>query len=245
MIAYCISDLHLPPGDNEQTKRFQQFCRSAGTEAQRLLILGDLVEAWIGDDRGILDYEPVLSELRRLTERGVEVALLSGNHDFLYGESFQQATGTTLLPDPFLIADAGVRIAFSHGDALCTDDLDYQNLRRTLRSADWQSEFLAKTAEERYAFAGQLARQSAEATGAKKARTMDVNPGAVRELHRSLDYDVLIHGHTHLPGVHPTSYDGRNTHRIVLGSWQDDAELLRLTSGTPKLIKLDDLMVAA
>lgn len=229
MIHYFVSDLHLSHGDSEQHRHFQELCARVRAESACLYILGDLVDAWIGDDAGLMDYEPVVDALRRLVDAGISVALIAGNHDFLFGETFRAVTGALLLPDPWTISVQGRRILLSHGDLLCAQDIGYQQLRTQLRSPTWQSDFVALPLPERQAYEAQLRLASSAAVAQKRATELDVSEEVVRAWLTEARCDLLIHGHTHLPGQHNYRLAGRACTRVVLGSWRDAAQILRLT----------------
>src|SRR5581483_1036928 len=114
-----VSDLHLDAASPPAIEQFLGFLRNEAAHAEALYILGDLFEAWIGDD----DPEPararVCDALRELTAGGVACFVLHGNRDFLLGEGFTRRTGCVLLPDPVVTELAGERVLITHGDALC------------------------------------------------------------------------------------------------------------------------------
>ena len=116
------------------TAQFLEFLEREAQQAQALYILGDLFEAWIGDDDPDPDKRRVIEALRSLTGSGVPTYFIHGNRDFLIGRRFAKETGVTLLPDPTLIQMYGQRVLLMHGDTLCIDDPDYQRLRRIVRN---------------------------------------------------------------------------------------------------------------
>lgn len=191
-------------------------------EAEAVYILGDLFEAWPGDDCLAEPWPAAIAAaLRQLTERGCRLQLLHGNRDFLLGEAFCRATGTTLLADPCTIDLAGTPAVLLHGDSLCTDDLAYQQFRRQVRDPAWQQAVLARPLAERRALARQLREQSESAKADKGEAIMDVNAGAVAEAFRQSGCRVMIHGHTHRPARHDLAVDGQACTRWVLPDWYD------------------------
>jgi UDP-2,3-diacylglucosamine hydrolase len=209
-----LSDLHL---DDPQAATFQRFAECLAREAERvdeIYVLGDLVEMWIGDD----DDSPTattLAEVFKRTTAMCPVFLMHGNRDFLFGEAFVRRTGVQLIDDPYLTADG---LLLTHGDALCTDDLEYQNMRTLLRSAAWQADILSKSLQERQAFGQALREQSKSSNANKAANIMDVNAAATAALMDAQQpaQHVLVHGHTHRPGVHQAAHYTR----IVTGAWE-------------------------
>jgi len=232
-----ISDLHLDGARPEIVALFERFvdgCRGADA----LYILGDLFEAWVGDDDDSPLGTTVCAALHRLTQAGTPVFVMHGNRDFLLGEDFAERSGCTLLPDPVRIELYGESVLLSHGDMLCTDDTEYQRFRALVRNPDWQGQFLAKPLAERRAMAAALRQQSREATRAKAEYIMDVNQDAVLgTLHRH-GVARLIHGHTHRPAVHEFEVDGKPARRIVLGDWYEQGSVLRCSDGGYELRRL-------
>ena len=213
-----VSDVHLLPGDTPEDARrlraFTNLLRAApDAEIDEIYVLGDLCEMWIGDD----DDSPLVSTLTTLFQdlkARVALHFLPGNRDFLLGQAFADRSGLEILSDPYLLTDGTL---LSHGDSLCTDDTDYQQLRTLLRSSDWQADILSKSLEERRAFGASLRAQSKAANANKASNIMDVNVQAVHELIVEYNAPLLIHGHTHRPGIHPATPAGQ---RLVLGAWE-------------------------
>jgi UDP-2,3-diacylglucosamine hydrolase len=225
-----ISDLHLTAGDAETTRRFVDFMDGPARAASELYILGDLFEAWIGDDDDDPRLAPIVAAVARLTAAGIPCALMHGNRDFLLGQRFCATTGSRLLGDYERVTLFGKPVLLTHGDLLCTDDTRYMTLRTELRSPLWQREFLAKSLAERRQIASDLRQLSATEIAAKSAYIMDVNQKAVERTMREFDVELLLHGHTHRPGVHRFSLDGKPAARIVLGAWYEQASIVRWTA---------------
>ncbi len=221
-----IADLHLDGNEPETIQAFTQFLENRATQAEALYILGDLFEAWIGDDDEQAALIPVKSALASLSKQGVSLYLQHGNRDFLLGTDFCQATGAKLLPESQKVSLYGTECLLMHGDSLCTDDVAYQQLRAQLHNAAWQQQFLAQPLAARYQAAASLRAQSQQATQAKAAEIMDVNQTAVVAAMRSHQVQHLIHGHTHRPACHQFDLDGQAAERWVLGDWQSQYNYL-------------------
>ena len=238
MPSLFISDLHLTEERPEANERFIELLEGKARGADALYILGDFFESWIGDDDLEAPFNAVIAGLlAELARRGVPVHLMHGNRDFLVGERFCAATGAKLLADPSVHQIEGVRTLLMHGDTLCTDDVDYQNWRRIARSEAWQREFLAKSlAERRRAIVG-MREKSKEVVQAKPAEIMDVNDAAVAQAMRAHAVPRLVHGHTHRPGRHALTIDGRAAERWVLPDWYGRGGYLEIGRGAPKLVR--------
>lgn len=221
-----ISDLHLSPQAPGATRIFLDFLGGRARAAGQLWILGDLFEAWPGDDC-LDDPEDALgarvaAALRACTESGTTVSVLHGNRDFLLGNAFAKRSGARLLPDPQVLSTADWQFVLAHGDALCTDDTDYQTFRAKVRDPAWRAAFLAKPLPERKAIAAAM-RQQSEASKRDKAKyVMDLNPGATEDFLREHGYATFIHGHTHRPAKHDHIVDGIHVERWVLSDWHEE-----------------------
>jgi UDP-2,3-diacylglucosamine hydrolase len=225
--ALFISDLHLAAGDAETIRRFVVFLDGPARAAEELYILGDLFEAWIGDDDDDPRIAPIVAALRRLTAAGIPCKIMHGNRDFLLGPRFCELTGCKLLGDFERVTLFGQPVLLTHGDLLCTDDTRYMTLRAELRSAAWQREFLGKPLAERRQVASDLRQLSATEIAQKSDYIMDVNQAAVERTMREHDVTLLLHGHTHRPAVHRFDLGGRQAARIVLGAWYHEASIVR------------------
>lgn len=221
-----ISDLHLQSVDDIHTRILLRFLGDEGRSTDRLFILGDLFEAYVGDD----DEDPLLATvadaLRALSEQGVEVAFVHGNRDFLLGPDFAQRAGMMLLPDPCVIDLIGRPVLLSHGDRYCTDDREYMKWRAQLRDRAWQSEFLGQPLAARRAFAAQAREASAAHQKDMAASISDVNTRTVEGELRLFGIDTLIHGHTHRPACHRHELGAFTAQRWVLSDWRGSGEVL-------------------
>ncbi len=210
-----ISDCHLDPEQPQIEAKLVEFLDQRACTADSLYILGDLFEAWLGDDDSAAAGRAVLDSLRRLARR-TAIYFLAGNRDFLLGPAFAKSVGLTLLREPQRLALGDHEAVLIHGDTLCTDDVDYQRFRAMVRSPEWQAEFLARPLAERRRIAAQLRSDSVDAMAQKSAAIMDVNQTAVADCFHDHRVDTIIHGHTHRPAVH--RYRDGST-RYVLGDW--------------------------
>ncbi|MGW8270549.1 MAG: UDP-2,3-diacylglucosamine diphosphatase [Burkholderiales bacterium] len=219
-----ISDLHLSSDQPRVSAQLFDFLAGEARGAQTLYILGDLFDAWLGDD--VLDASQedplarqVAAALRALHEAGTEVRLMHGNRDFLLGQGFAQASGAALIEDPTIVTLGTQRVIVMHGDTLCTDDVAYQKFRVMARAKAFQDEFLAKPLAARRALAQEYRAKSEQTKRATPEEIMDVTPNAVAEAFRRHAVSCMIHGHTHRPATHVHEVDGRRCERWVLPDW--------------------------
>lgn len=235
MTTLFISDLHLEAERPDISKQFLEFLERDASEADDLYILGDLFEAWVGDDDPNTHYFTIKRALRKLVDGGIPVYFMHGNRDFLIGKKFANETGVRILKDPYKVKMYGQKVLLSHGDALCTDDLQYQKIRRMTRDLKWQATMLAKPLKDRLRMAEEARRQSLEQKLNLNMDIMDVNKNAVMQVIRKFNVDILLHGHTHRPAIHKIDLGRRKAQRIVLGDWYSQGSVVRWDTRGPKL----------
>lgn len=220
MSAVFISDLHLSPERPEATEAFINFCQSLRIDrTERLYILGDLFEAWIGDDDDTEFAETVVSALLSLREVGIQVFFQRGNRDFLLGKGFARRSKASLIPDYYVAREYGSSLLLMHGDLLCTDDIDYQRFRRRVQNPVNRWLLSHMPISWRRKLARRWRSKSTMANSNKAENIMDVNVQVVRETMQNYQVTNLIHGHTHRPDRHEMDIDGTKSLRLVLGDW--------------------------
>ncbi len=230
MSALLLSDLHLPAKPSPLREGFASLLAGPAHTVDRVWMLGDIFEYWIGDDVGLQVYAPEIAALRALTGAGVRVSFMHGNRDFLVGRRFAAATGVELLPDPELVTLGGRRVLLSHGDRWCSDDQAYQRWRRFSRNPLAQAVFARLPRRLREGIAGGVRNRSGEEKRDKPAAIMDVNDDSIVDAFRRSGADCIIHGHTHRPATHVLHVDGRRVERRVLPDW---------TSASMKALRVD------
>ena len=228
-MIFFISDLHLSPRSPGATALFLRFLAGRARQAEALYILGDFFEAWIGDD-DIDDahHARIIGALRAAADAGLKIYLQHGNRDFLLGQTFAEAAGLTLLPDPYDLALPEWSFVLSHGDALCLDDAAYMAFRTKVRTPEWQAEMLARPRWLRRLVARLMRWKSRRNQQAKPQHYSDLNGAATDDFLRDHAYATFVHGHTHQPARHDHIVDGIHVERWVLADWHEDrGEALR------------------
>ena len=226
--AVLCSDVHLSENTGKISTAFINWLKESCLEKIKanpewLLILGDLFDAWIGDD--ILEantpeyLDRLVSILKEINQSGVKVGIMHGNRDFLIGEDFCKKTHTMLLPQEIVLShnQSKSNYLLMHGDQLCTNDKEHQEFRKMVSAAQWKELFLKKDISNRLLIASQMRKESTYAKSKKRQEIMDVD---VSEVEKQLDYanaSIIIHGHTHRPGSYELP-SGRK--RVVLPDWR-------------------------
>jgi len=222
-----ISDLHLEEGHPETTEQFLTLLKNCDESIDALYILGDLFEAWIGDDDDTPFHREIIQALRTATQKGLPIYFMRGNRDFLVGKRFARATGCQLLADEEKIMLYGTPVLLMHGDTLCTRDVAYLRWRKkshnpilnTLLFSMWPLAF-------RRWFANKMRKKSMAHTQSVDKEIMDVTQEEVEQRMQKHGVQYLIHGHTHRPGIHEFTLNQANAMRIVLGAWHGKGSVL-------------------
>ena len=228
-----IADLHLCQEEPAITAGFLRFLQRETPGADALYILGDLFEAWIGDDDPDPLHQQIAAALRALP---LPVYFIHGNRDFLLGKRYARASGMTLLPEEQVLDLYGKRLLIMHGDTLCTDDEGYQRFRRKVHQRWLQRLFLALPLRLRQRIALRMRDSSKNANSQKSASIMDVNAQAVIDAMQRRQVQWLIHGHTHRPAVHTLTANGQPAQRLVLGAWHSAGSMIEVTPAGVNLI---------
>jgi UDP-2,3-diacylglucosamine hydrolase len=209
-----ISDLHLTNVELDKIKLFEKFCKEQASKVDQLFILGDLFNSWIGDDVSLSSFKVITSILKELSEE-TKVFVMAGNRDFLLSKNFEKESGCQLIKEPFELDNNSKKYLLIHGDSLCTDDINYQRLKKVLRNPIIQFIFLNLSKKTRLKLTGQLRKKSIEAQAYKSEKIMDINQNTTDLLMSKYPGYDLIHGHTHRQKTHTES----NYTRHVLGAW--------------------------
>ena len=228
MHTYFISDLHLTPERPNITQAFLQFLQQQAPTAERLYILGDLFEFWIGDDAAsVVGAEPILNAMQAISDK-VDCYFLAGNRDFLVRDSFTEKTGFKILADETVIDLYGTQALVLHGDSLCTDDIAHQQFRaQMMTNTNFCDQFLKLDVPQRIAQAKQARMQSNEHKSEISMGIMDVTESAVSNAFVTHKVQQMIHGHTHRQNTHKCEIGEQACVRYVLGDWGDTSSVLR------------------
>ena len=227
LTSLIISDLHLTNVEGDKVNFFNKFCEDHGSNVDQLFILGDLFNTWLGDDVSLSSHKAIISTLKKLTKE-TKVFVMVGNRDFLLSHNFEAKTGCTLINEPYQLEHNTKKFLLIHGDSLCTDDINYQKLKKVLRNPLVQYIFLHLPKNIRLKLTGQLRKKSVEAQSYKSSKIMDVNQQATDLLMSEYPDHDLIHGHTHRQNTHTM----KNYTRYVLGDWsQNKGNAIKLSDG--------------
>jgi UDP-2,3-diacylglucosamine hydrolase len=217
--SLLISDLHLDPDRPQHLAALDALLKKHAGQAEALYVLGDLFEAWVGDDDDNDFNLAAIASFRQFSKSGSRLHFMHGNRDFMLGERFCAEAGGDLLKEGQITDLHGTRVMLMHGDSLCTLDEKYQAFRQMVRNPQWQADMLTKPLEQRRLMAQMMRLQSQQNNANKASNIMDVTPGEVVRVMDDAGVTHLIHGHTHRPAVHDVSLATGTGTRWVLGDW--------------------------
>lgn len=236
-----ISDLHLDESSPDRCQGFFDYLDRIEGDTEELIILGDLFEAWVGDDDLSAFNLKIMQRLKVLTDKGIVLKIMHGNRDFLLAEEFMRRTGAQLISDPLCFDTGEGHMLLAHGDTFCTDDVDYQAFKAQIRSPETISYLLSQSLEDRKLLAASLRKDTSREVEGKSMEIMDVNDEAIKASFIENDLCSMIHGHTHKPNIHHYDIEGKACTRYVLGDWQSTGyEIILDTCRSPQTITLEE-----
>lgn len=239
---HFLSDLHLSEQTPNLTKLFKEYLQNLDNQqVQKIYILGDFLDAWIGDD--FLDYQNTnctnfYAELCKFIKKiklakNINFYFLRGNRDFLISQKFSEYSGIEILPDTYFLndfLDLQLQIIMSHGDEFCTDDLAYMQFRNTCRNIQWQQQILALPIEKRLVMAQQIKTQSqADQNGIYKDINLQSFDDFIAKINNNQNNIIYIHGHTHIGGEHNYKIADKNVKRWVLSDWRESQNFAEIS----------------
>jgi UDP-2,3-diacylglucosamine hydrolase len=251
MHTLFISDLHLSAARPKTSALFLKFLKEKAQNADALYILGDFFEAWIGDDIADHHDAEILNAISQFSQT-TPIYFMPGNRDFLINKQFAHTFGSTYLSDPTVIQLYDQPVLLMHGDSLCTLDKKYQRYRRFVQYPLVQKAFLTLPGFIRRWIANSLRKKAfskekrdfkspnTDAKPIKSSKAIshpywDVVQESVEKALQTHQTQILIHGHTHKPGVHDFIINNQAAKRVVLGEWEETGSVLVYT---PQIVEL-------
>jgi len=228
------SDIHLAKNRPDLTHLFEVFIQKHAINAQQVYFIGDLFEAWIGDDHNCPFYQKIISLIKSLSQKNIQTFFIPGNRDFLIGKNFCQACNMHLYQDPSMINFENKKILLSHGDIFCTDDHTYQVFRQKIQHPDTINKILKLPLSIRKLLAWYLRMRSKKQFSKVTPidlKKFDANIQSVLNKMHETNADIIIHGHTHIPGIDLILHGDGKKHRYVLSDWGKQGNYLLLKPG--------------
>ena len=223
---YFISDIHLDPYNNSVTKKFLNFISEKSSDMKELYILGDFFEFWIDDENDISKNTDIIQKLKNISKEGTKIFLIHGNRDFLINKKFTNITNIKILPDNYVLKLGDIKALLTHGDLLCTDDINYQRFRKIIRNKMILKTFNLLNNNIKLKIASFLRNKSKVITSQKPENIMDVNHKTVMKFYKEFKVNIIIHGHTHRKNIHNIKDGDYSYVRYVLGDWHNNPSYL-------------------
>ncbi|MEN9946799.1 MAG: hypothetical protein RLZZ293_1185 [Pseudomonadota bacterium] len=218
-----ISDLHLAPDTPEKNQLFYQLLASWHNKLDALYILGDFFDYWLGDD----DDNPFIRQMRiHLSAFGktTPIYFRGGNHDFALGKKFAKQCKMQLIPDLYCLELDNQRVLLSHGDTFCSLDIAYQKMKKILQNPLLLFILRRIPLSWRYKIKQKLETKSHAKNNSKPEYIYHVVDNTIIQFAHQAQANIVIHGHTHRPGIYSLSLNDRNRQDLIryeLPDWQD------------------------
>ena len=135
MTVVFISDLHLDDSRPSATKHFLKLLNELkSSKIDKLYILGDLLEYWVGDDDPSGCAKECFQSLKEASGY-FDIYMMHGNRDFLLSDNFIKTYKITLIKDPTLVTINRKKIILMHG-------IRYARTMRNIKNLEIQLEIL-------------------------------------------------------------------------------------------------------
>jgi len=128
-----IGDVHLEDGDDA----LEPFCAMLGDVAarcDRLVLMGDLFNLWVGQEvMQLSHHRRVVEALRQVRRSGVAVDYVEGNRDYRIGKLFERDAFDHVWTDGVAYRVGDRSVWAIHGDLTNPNDQQYRRWRRWSR----------------------------------------------------------------------------------------------------------------
>ncbi len=218
---FFISDIHfgLESIEAERNKEelFVKFINFAAENAEEVFILGDLFDYWF-EYKHVYQkgYYKTFTALKKLTDAGIKLHYVFGNHDFMHRKFFSDDIGAIMYEDPFELILNEKKFFLGHGDGLMAGDTGYKILKKILRNKFLQRLYSIIHPDIGVSLASRTSKTSRNHTQKKDYGEQD---GLFLAAQKYIDkgYDYVIFGH-----LHKRCFENyKNGYYINLGSWLD------------------------
>lgn len=123
---YFASDVHLGAGDRSSARqterRFVAWLDEVSHDAKEIWLLGDIFDFWYEYSQVIpKGFARTLGKLAELSDRGIRIVFLTGNHDMWVRDYFADECGVELHTQPIFARLAGKKFFIAHGDNMAID----------------------------------------------------------------------------------------------------------------------------
>jgi UDP-2,3-diacylglucosamine hydrolase len=215
---FFISDVHLGYGDAEVNRRkeieFVRFLNHVYENGHKLFILGDLFDYWFEYRRAVpKGHVRTLGKLSEMSDSGIEIFYILGNHDFWVRDYFQDELGIRVFHDALNIELNGKNFHMIHGDGLSKNDPGYKLLKKIMRNR--MNIFLYSLIHPDFGL--WLARKSSEKSREHSSNRVYEESGMIEYARMKIEdgFDYVIMGHSHKPRIEKIE----KGYYVNLGDW--------------------------
>ncbi|MDR1525802.1 MAG: UDP-2,3-diacylglucosamine diphosphatase [Tannerella sp.] len=208
---YFVSDIHLGnrymPNTTEAEKKLVRWMDRIKNDAAAIYFLGDVFDYWYEYKyvvpRGHVRF---LGKLAELSDLGIEIHLLTGNHDIWMFDYLPAETGAVIHRKPFTVELFGKKFFLGHGDEVGYRPRSYRIIQRIFRNRICQ--FLYVTIHPRWTFGfarrwslnsrknGLAAKEQLERRQASSAKHLEAFAESYLQTHPDIDF--FMFGHLHV-----------------------------------------------
>jgi len=216
-----ISDIHLglqsKAIENRKERLLVKFFKFAEDNCKELFIVGDLFDYWFEYKRVYQKgFFRTLTAMQDLTEKGIKVHYIIGNHDFMHRNFFKDEIGAVMYEEPISLTLEDKKFFIGHGDGMVKNDLGYKILKKVLRNKSIQRFYSWLHPDIGVAIASSTSKTSRDYTTKKDYGEED---GLFDAAKNKIDegYDYVLLGHLH----RRCFLNYKNGYYVNLGSWLD------------------------
>jgi len=216
---YFFSDVHLGLENVEKEKlketKLIEFLNKVQEDAKEIFIVGDLFDCWIEYKQVVpRGYYKLLTKISEITDIGIKINYIAGNHDFWKGNYFQEEFGIQICHTHIEREIGGKKFFIHHGDGFAYNDLGYRILKKVLRSNLSQKIYSVLHPDIGIWLARGSSTTSRNHTNEKDYSKRDgMKDFAFRKIDAGFNYVIM--GHRHNPQM--TAHNGG--YYINLGDW--------------------------
>jgi len=225
---YFLSDLHLGApyfsDSRDVERRVVRFLDSIADDAEEIFLVGDILDYWYEYKYVVpRGYVRFFGKLAELSDHGIKITWLIGNHDIWIFDYIPQELGVTVVDGIIERTLAGKKFVISHGDGIGPLPAYFKVMRSLFRNKFCQFLFAGIHPRWTVRFAYNWSRHSrlnGYDPACDRAHPLLDNymNFAKRYQLQHPDTDYYVFGHLHVLRDLPVSAPG-DARLIVLGEW--------------------------
>jgi UDP-2,3-diacylglucosamine hydrolase len=213
-----ISDLHLSPETKTENDLFVSLMKVWVLKYDAIYILGDFFDYWVGDDDNN-DFTSLIKTVLLEFTQYKPIYFIVGNHDFALGRKFAEQTGVQIIKDLTRLTLGKYNVLLSHGDVFCTLDKPYQRMKLVLQNKYVVFLLSKLPLKIRYMIKNKLEKSSQDSYNKATPDKYNVVDNSIIKYCLKYNCNIVIHGHTHNPGLYEMVYNNLIIKRYEIPNW--------------------------